>query len=255
MNVKMIATDLDQTLLRRDKTVSTYTFDVLSRVRERGVLLAFATARDFRFVTEYITPLTGIEPDILIAANGAVARHNGRDLYKKMIPRATVNALIPRFERVRCVSTEGGYFLEGKHAYSHWSNGKNGVVTTDFTEAIEGDVFYLDGSTDDPSLLIEPFHDVRAVTYSDVDSVTVVHHEATKLNALTAVTNALGIKMDCVAVFGDDYSDVEMLAFCKHSVAVANAIDECKAVANYICDTNEDDGVARWVERFIGIAY
>ena len=54
--IKLIATDLDNTLLRRDKTVSEYTADVFQRIRNRGILIAFATARDFRFVTEYIAP-------------------------------------------------------------------------------------------------------------------------------------------------------------------------------------------------------
>jgi len=87
----MIVTDLDNTFLRHDKTVSEYTVDVFKRIHERGILLAFATARDFRFITEYIAPLTVINPDILIAANGALARYNGKDLYKKMIPYNTVN--------------------------------------------------------------------------------------------------------------------------------------------------------------------
>lgn len=47
MDIKMIVTDLDNTLLRRDKTISNYTADVFRRVRERGVLVSFATVRSF----------------------------------------------------------------------------------------------------------------------------------------------------------------------------------------------------------------
>jgi len=253
MDIKMIVADLDHTLLRGDKTVSAYTADVLRRVRECGVLLAFATARDFRFVTEYITPLTGIRPDVLIADNGALARYNSKDLYKKMIPSAAVNALMPRFKHVRCVSTENAYFLATEYARGHWSSGKKAAVITDFAKAVEDDAFYLDGRIDVPSLrlLLAEYPDIRSVAYSDVDMVTIVHREATKLNALIAVATVLHISMDRVAAFGDDYSDVEMLAHCKHGVAVANAIDECKAAAKYICDTNENDGVAKWVAQYI----
>ena len=49
----------------------------------------------------------------------------------------------------------------------------------------------------------------------------------------------------------NDYSDIDMLSNCPHSVAVANAINECKAVAKYICGTNENDGVAKWLEERI----
>ena len=250
MNIKMLVTDLDNTLLHHDKTVSEYTLNVFRRIRERGVLLAFATARDFRFMTEYVTPITGIEPDILIADNGALARYNGRDLYKKMIPHTTVNALMSRFDSVRCVSTESAYY----HAYTndHWSIGKKGVVVTDFAKAVENDAFYIDGNIDkSPLSLTYGYPDIRAVTYSDANLVTVVHREATKLNALVAVANALKFEASEIAAFGDDYSDLEMLSHCNYSVAVANAIDEVKAVAKYICDTNNNDGVAKWVEEFV----
>ena len=61
--------------------------------------------------------------------------------------------------------------------------------------------------------------------------------------------NALNIETDEIAYFGDDYSDIEVLSSYKNSIAVANAIDECKAVAKYICDTNDNDGVAKWLEE------
>ena len=73
--IKLIVIDPDNTLLCRDKTISAFTIDVFRRVRERGVLIAFATARDFRFITEHISPLFGIVPDIVIADNGALARY------------------------------------------------------------------------------------------------------------------------------------------------------------------------------------
>jgi len=124
MPIKMIVTDLDNTLLRRDKTISSYTVDVFRRVRERGVLVAFATARDFRFVTEHISPLFGITPDIVIADNGALARYNSTDLYKQLIPADTANALLSRFKFVRCASTEYAYFLSSDHSNDHWNIGK-----------------------------------------------------------------------------------------------------------------------------------
>ena len=66
MHIKMIVTDLDNTLLRRDKTITDYTTHVFRLIRERGVLIAFATARDFRFMTEHISPLFDIMPDVML---------------------------------------------------------------------------------------------------------------------------------------------------------------------------------------------
>ncbi|MDR1589825.1 MAG: Cof-type HAD-IIB family hydrolase [Oscillospiraceae bacterium] len=248
--IKLIVTDLDNTLLRRDKTISGYTVDVFRRVRERGIMAAFATARDFRFVTEHISPRFGIVPDIVIADNGALARYNGGDLYKRLMPAEIANILIPRFDLVRCVSTENAYFLSGEYANDHWSIGKKATVITDFLNGIEDDALYLDGNAGKSSAAITAgFHEVRAVKYSDINLTTVVHREATKLNALMAVEHALNITADEIAAFGDDYSDIDLLSHSGHSVAVANAIDEVKAVADYICGDCDEDGVAKWLEE------
>ena len=248
MNVKLIVTDLDNTLLRRDKTISKYAAEVFRRIRERGVLVAFATARDFRFVTEHISPLFGIVPDIVIADNGALARYNDNDLYKRLIPADTANILLSRFDLVRCASTKNAYFLSGDYANDHWSIGKKATVITDFSDAIKDDALYLDGNVNNSAACItDGFPEVRAVTYSDVSLVTIVHREATKLNALMAVERVLNIAADEIVAFGDDYSDVDWLSYCVNSVAVANAIDEVKSVANYVCGDCDEDGVAKWL--------
>jgi Cof subfamily protein (haloacid dehalogenase superfamily) len=249
MQVKMIVTDLDGTLLRRDKTISEYTVDVFQRVRERGILIAFATARDFRFVTEHISPLFDIVPDIVIADNGALARYNGNDLYKRLIPADTANILLSRFDLVRCASTENAYFLSGDYANDHWSVGKKATVITDFSDGIKADALYLDGNVGKLIAdITDGFPEVRVVTYSDVSLVTIVHREATKLNALMTVERALNIMTDEIVAFGDDYSDIDWLSYCINSVAVANAINEVKSVANYICGDCDADGVAKWLE-------
>ena len=49
--------------------------------------------------------------------------------------------------------------------------------------------------------------------------------------------------------FGDDYSDIDLLSYCVNSIAVANAINEVKSVANYVCSDCDEDGVAKWLEE------
>ena len=250
MKIKLVVTDLDSTLLRHDKTISAYTADVFRRMRERGILLAFATARDYRFVTEFLMPMNGVEPDVLIAGNGALAQNKDRVLYKRMIPHEIINALKSRFESIICVSTEDFYYFSGDSSSHHWSIGKKSTVLTDCSVSIKNDAYHIEGKArSDPKLLIEGYPDLRIVVYSDSNTATVVHHQASKLNALIAVADALNIDKREIAVFGDDFSDVEMLMYYDYSVAVANAIDECKAAAKYACGSNEEDGVACWIEE------
>ena len=249
-NIKLIVTDLDNTLLRRDKTVSAYTAGVFRRVRERGVLVAFATARDFRYITEHISNHINIAPDIIIADNGALARYNGDDIYRRLIPAEIVNSLMPRFDKVRCVSTENAYCLSGEYANDHWSIGKKETVIADCINATKEDALYIDGNTDKTAAeLTCGFPEIRAVKYSYVSLVTVVHHEATKLKALIETERALNIASDEIAAFGDDYGDIEFLSHCVYGTAVANAIVEAKSAASCVCGDCDEDGVAKWLEQ------
>lgn len=92
--IKMIVTDLDNTLLRRDKTISGYTMNVFRCVRERGILVAFATARYFRTVEEWVIPTIGIRPDIVISENGAYSYSHVRPLYQSTFSPDIGNALV-----------------------------------------------------------------------------------------------------------------------------------------------------------------
>ena len=249
-DIKFIVTDLDDTLLRRDKTVSAYTIDVLHHAQECGFLLAFATARDFRFVTEHISPMTGIIPDVLIADVGALAFCFGKEVYKKMIPADTVNMLISQFGSIRCISTQESYSISGEHSSNHWSLDKQATIMTDFNESVQCDALYLDGFTDKSSQFYsEHCPEIRVVRYTGGDLVTLVHHEASKLHALHAVLDTLSMEMGDIVYFGDDYSDIEILSSCDNGIAVANAIDECKAAASDLCGDCDEDGVAVWIEE------
>jgi len=250
--IKLVVTDLDSTLLRRNSTISSYTVDILHRLQQGGVVVAFATARDYRFVSNYLSPLYDVSPDIVISNNGALARDKNDVIYRRVIPEDTVNRMLTGFELKRCVSTESTYFYYDRNSKNHWSRGKKDTVITDFKEGIKGDALYIDGIiTRQLEEICKEFPMVRIVKYSDVDTVTVVHKEATKLNALIAVEQKLNIQNDEVVAFGDDYSDIEWLSYHENSVAVANAIAEVKDAANYLCHDCDEDGVAKWLEERI----
>ncbi|MDR2360269.1 MAG: Cof-type HAD-IIB family hydrolase [Oscillospiraceae bacterium] len=249
-HVKLIVTDLDNTLLRRDKTISDYTIDVLRRVRERGIKVAFATARDFRYITEHLAPMFGYLPDIIVADNGAIARYDGMNVFVRSIPVATANALMKCVERTRAISSESKYIIrESEHKVTeHWSVGKPNTVVAESIDGVTEDVLFFDGTITDDVILAH-YPNIRCVTYSDVNWSTFVHKEATKQNALAAVIDTLDISYPEIAAFGDDFSDVEMLRECGVGVAMSNAIDECKSVADYVCDDCDDDGAAHWIEE------
>jgi hydroxymethylpyrimidine pyrophosphatase-like HAD family hydrolase len=75
---------------------------------------------------------------------------------------------------------------------------------------------------------------------------------ASKWNAILFLSEKWSIKNSEIICFGDDYNDIEMLSVpCVISVAVENALDEVKAVSDYICGSNDEDGVAHWLEEYV----
>ena len=79
----------------------------------------------------------------------------------------------------------------------------------------------------------------------------IMSRSVTKWNGVKDMLDICNISAEETAYFGDDYDDIEPIRMCGIGVAVANAIDEVKAVADHIAESNDDDGVAKFIERYI----
>ena len=251
MPVKIIVTDLDNTLLRRNKTISDYTVSVFKQLRERSILTAFATARYFRTVEEWLIPSIGIRPDIVISLNGAHAYQNATPLYEATFSPEVGNALVGVLRKHGgkiTVGTSRIRYSERPIEDTHTSFS----VECSFDKPINEGFHYIDVRGVDSSSLdgiTTDFPELRYQGYTDSALITFQHVNARKGLALSSIMKRLNISLDEVIGFGDDHNDIEMLRECGVSVAVANAIDECKAVADYICGDCDNDGVAHWLEE------
>ena len=98
--------------------------------------------------------------------------------------------------------------------------------------------------------LIENNLPKNSYMFTSRDNITFVSHkEAVKSKATAALAEHWGIKASEIVAFGDDLIDIDILEWSGVGVAMGNALGEVKAVADYICDTNENDGVAKWIEE------
>ncbi len=75
----------------------------------------------------------------------------------------------------------------------------------------------------------------------------IMHRQATKRQAVRLLAERHGFGMEEVIAFGDDYNDIDLLRGCGCGVAVGNALEVVKEAADEVCETNENDGVARWL--------
>jgi len=255
MPYKMIATDLDRTLLRSDASVSEYTASVLHACKQRGVIVAFATARSensCRRFTEII------HPDAIVSNGGALVRVGEKIVYRSAMSVEITNRLInfclnqPNVGFIT-VETDKGYFVNRpidlhdpawvEYAPAHHVDFSQGLDCDSYKITVEifDESAAREIASGFPSIGVTPFSGEAWYRFAEAD----------KWHGVEALAAHLGIDIQNVAAFGDDYSDVEMIRNCGAGVAVANAIVEVKAVANVICETNDDDGVAKWLEAHV----
>ena len=256
-NIKMIVTDLDNTLLRKDKTTSDYTKSIIKKCIERGLLVVFATARPERATRQW---QINKESTYVIANNGATITHNEKEIMNIAIPEATKDNIIKRFVNspsVTGITAEVGDFLYTLDI-TDWvmkcDDGGWNPVLHDFTTTIKEDMCKLCVECKNPEIvssILADFPDLRIFPNSGEDWHMIMHKSTSKLNAISYLAKLKGLDIKDVIAFGDDYNDVEMLKGCGVGVAVENSANEAKQAADYICGFNDEDGVARYIEKYV----
>jgi len=251
MPVKMIVTDLDRTLLRTDKTISDYTADVLNRCRQNGIKVAFATARPKRTVIQFCEK---IPADSMILHNGAVIYVSDRIIKKCGISSDMKNHVLLSISRdfpEATISVEIDDMLYANFDVSAvWNNIQ--ALQTDFSDLPDkpADKIIIGvTSINDIDRLSKYLPNDLYIEMNEGKLGLIMNRSATKWHAIHDISQYFNIMADEIAAFGDDCNDIDMLKNCGIGIAVANAINEVKASADYICDTNDNDGVARWIEE------
>lgn len=245
LNVRMIVTDLDNTLLRRDKTISDYTVDVFRRVRNIGVMTVFATARSLESTQEFHYVL---RPDGEIVTGGCFV-YAGTELLKSYyLPEPQGEKLLAELDACPAIKRVSVRSLS--ESYSNVP--MVGRTYADFQSPLPEKLVHCSCRTDDAELMksiAARYPEFAFLHVSESDLYDINPKDATKLSGVRTIAEHFGVPLSVVAAFGDDNSDVEMLDVCGIGVAMGNAIDECKSVADYVCGDCDNDGAARWIEE------
>lgn len=253
MSKKMIVTDLDGTLLKDDKSISQYTSDVIKMLCENRHKFVIATARPLRAVKKF---LEDIKIDAGIYHNGALIHMDGMKIEGFQID--SVNSIIENilFEYPKAaIAVESDDVLYSNFdADRLWSGTEFVYAKPNFSELIgkKSDKIIIEVSSLEDMKKYEKFLQTDLyIQLSEKKIGMIMKKTATKSNGIDLLAKKYNIDIENIIAFGDDYNDIDMLKFCGKSVCVKNAVEDAKNVADYICDTNESDGVAKWIEEFI----
>ena len=257
---RVIALDLDETLLRSDKSLSPRTLDLLREWRARGNEIVVATGRPPRSVAAVIPDLLRDVP--WICYNGAEVRLNGRTLFTDLMPAESARHLVAWALEALPTWRTGVEIDDTLYVNHPFDRPKRYVLAPDLLAVIQqpaAKVLYFDQQQSDytPTAMDgdDPFAHLRPLL-SDLPPNTrpmlsqkyrlaqFLSATADKAVALRFVVESLGLGMEQTIAFGDDVNDAQMVAEAGLGVAVANAAPEVLAAADRVTASNDEDGVA-----------
>ncbi len=247
---RLLLFDLDDTLLRSDKTVPPRALEALGRIRrERGVLVGVATSRS-ELNAEVFT--RKLRPDVLITSGGARVRAGEKILFHAPFTREETGSII---KAARAVAGRE-VLMDADTPRAHYRNypasehkipaGFEGCVDTDFSSPPE-DALMVCVKLPDPALADglrreTPFADVTRFVNSDW--YRLIRRGVTKAVGMERLCQALCLSPSDIVAFGDDLADVEMLKLSGLGVAMGNAVPEVKAAADIVIGDNDSDAIA-----------
>jgi len=248
--IKMIVTDLDGTLLKTDKTISSRTITALNRCKQQGIKLAYATGRGGSATK--VTPPGLFDGSII--ANGAYAKAGDTTVYKRIIPYQTIRPLLMACDkRGLHVSSQ----LNGMD-YANFTISEAWTAVTDFMivdfskHDKDAEKIISANLTPEDIAFIEAHLPADTYLLMTMDGFAMImHNQAIKSKAIAALATHWGIAREEIVAFGDDLNDFDMLTYAGIGIAMSNALGEVKSVADFICQSNDDDGIALWLEEEI----
>lgn len=269
MSIKLIATDLDGTLMSPDHlTITDFTLDTLKKAHEKGIKIAIATGRPLRLIDSVVEQIPFA--DYIIYANGACVfdRAENKLIYSNLIPYTVAREIIDYLLKTKVffeiyidgashfqLGTEGYFdntgFPEGfiKEVQKSMTGHKDLIKCLD-GRGVEKITIYSIDEAEFATLHERLSGASLACTSSFGGNLEATVNGANKGVALAGLCEKLGITADEVMSFGDAGNDIEMLQFAKYSFAMGNADEDCKKSAKFLAKSNGEDGLALAVEEY-----
>lgn len=275
MKYKMLVSDFDGTLYRSDYTVSENTVEKIKEFERAGGKFFIATGRLFEAIKPYAEML-GAKSEVVTYQGGAIYDINTNkkvysepltenlafEIYHFLYEKYPDRSIPIMFYEDKCIAEEDNKFVKvftdivkvkghfvGMKLDEYVRNNKISpdkilcLVTPEFGREITLD-------------LREKFNGQINVNQSHSTLLEIVNAKASKGNAVKWLSEKYGIPREEIICIGDAENDNSMLIYAGLGVAVGNAMDITKEVADFVTDTNDNDGVAKVIQDFcLGGAY
>lgn len=263
---KLIAIDMDGTLLKDNKTISNENIEAIKKAVEHGTKVSLATGRPIKGIEKYLKQLDLIsDSNYAVGFNGAVVENT---MSHKIISQDTLSqddiefiyklSKAPNIYPQIALKDSSVSPIKNKYseldAYLNKITFKIGSIEN-VSENKNIFKFMFLGEGPDLSRCIsklpKEIYDKYTVVRSEPEILEFMNKNTNKGHGVDVLAKKFGIDKSEVICIGDSFNDVHMIKYAGLGVAMGNAATEVKNIANYVTKTNEENGVAHVINKFV----
>ena len=266
--IQLIAIDMDGTLLNNENEVTKETLSAIREAQEKGITVAICTGRFPENVSIMFEDIGLVCP--VISLNGCVIEMDGKRVHAQGMPHDTVAILHQQLEKAKA-----SYYMFGDHMITTRRLGKPHHAEVKYAARLQrerGVTFqigekaaskaadqlvykyyvYEDGDSCSLDAAFDAVKNVPGVhfTRSSNNNFEIMPQGIDKEYGIAALAGMLGISLAHTMAIGDHENDVSMIQAAGFGVAMQNAVDEVKQVADAVTLSNDQDGVAAAIRKF-----
>lgn len=261
MAVKLIAADMDGTLLDSNKNLSPYLFETIKKLKDKEVKFAIASGRQYFNLLKVFEDIR--EDLVYISDNGSIVYDNqGNSIYIDEINKDELKKVLSDVRKaegmypILCgvksayIENENQRFLENAQMYYEKLE-----KVDDLLDVLNKDqickiaVFDMIDAQTNAYELLKKYNENLLVSLSGHEWVDLMNPGVNKGEAIKKLQENYNISFDETMAFGDYLNDYEMMQSCKYSYAMDNAHPKLKEVCNYSAKSNDDDGVVDAIKK------
>lgn len=263
MNEHLIVLDLDGTLLTDEKEISSLTKETLFKAKEAGHQVMIATGRPYRASQLYYQELSLTTP--IVNFNGALIHHPKNPMWQTIHTTVDLRVVHDVVESVHKYEYDNLIAEIMDDVYLHREDegvlqllhmGNPNILTGDLKNILKENPTSLLIQADDVNTPIIRKHlqDVHAELIehrrwgAPFPIIEIVHKGLSKAVGIDYIAKEMGIPRERIIAFGDEDNDLEMIEYAGIGVAMSNGIDDLKTIANEITLSNNEDGIAKFLQ-------
>jgi len=266
---KAVFLDMDGTLLKSDHSVSEATKEKIRQLNGRGIPVILVSARPFDAILPTFRSIGIPDDHPLVSLNGSYIVEKGQPILDVRIDldiAAAVSEKVRPFRATIAYYLQKEWFAEVKDKWTDYEQRIMDVAleVAPLPELVKG--WGRRGIAPNKLMVMSEAANIQQIqehlrsVYNDRLNIypskptylEVMDPRGSKSNAVSWLIQRMNIHREEVIAMGDNFNDREMIEFAGMGIAMGNAPDEIKAAADYVTDTNNNDGVRLALEKFFG---